>query len=42
MARKLLGSLQLDIRATCERLDWSPPLSVQDALRAAVGGGRHL
>jgi nucleoside-diphosphate-sugar epimerase len=39
MARKLLGSLQLDIRATCERLDWSPPLRVQDALRAAVGGG---
>jgi nucleoside-diphosphate-sugar epimerase len=39
MARKLLGSLQLDIRATCQRLDWSPPLRVQDALRAAVGGG---
>jgi nucleoside-diphosphate-sugar epimerase len=41
MARKLLGSLQLDISATCERLDWSPPLRVQDALRAAVGGNRH-
>ena len=42
MARKLLGSLQLDIKPTCERLDWLPPLRVQDALHAAVGGGRHI
>jgi hypothetical protein len=36
VARKLLGSLQLDIKPTCARLDWSPPLSAHDALRAAV------
>jgi UDP-glucose 4-epimerase len=41
MARKLLGSLQLDTKPTCERLDWSPPLRAQDALRAAVRGWRH-
>jgi UDP-N-acetyl-alpha-D-quinovosamine dehydrogenase len=40
MARKLLGSLQLDIKPTCERLDWSPPVRAQDALRAAVRGWR--
>ena len=41
MVHKLLGSLQLDIKPTCERLDWSPPLRAQDALRAAVRGWRH-
>ena len=40
LARKLLGSLQLDIKATCERLDWSPPVRAQEALRAAVRGWR--
>ncbi len=32
MARKLLGSLQLDIRPTQARLDWSPPVAAIEAL----------
>jgi UDP-glucose 4-epimerase len=37
-ARRLLGSLQVDITATCSRLDWSPPISVDEGLRRAVAG----
>lgn len=33
LARRLCGSLQVDISKTRELLDWSPPVSVDDALR---------
>lgn len=33
VAQRILGSLQVDIAATCERLDWRPPLSVDEGLR---------
>jgi nucleoside-diphosphate-sugar epimerase len=33
-ARRLLGSLQVDIVPTCECLDWRPPLSVDEGLRS--------
>ena len=36
MARKLLGSLQLDLSQTRARLDWSPPVKAEQALREAV------
>jgi nucleoside-diphosphate-sugar epimerase len=36
MARKLLGSLQLDLSQTRARLDWSPPVRAEQALREAV------
>jgi UDP-glucose 4-epimerase len=38
MAQRLLGSLQVDSRPTCERLGWRPPLSVDQALAIAVRG----
>lgn len=37
MAQSLLGSLQLDIRNTCEVLNWNPPISIDEGLRRAVG-----
>jgi nucleoside-diphosphate-sugar epimerase len=37
MAQSLLGSLQLDIINTCLVLDWSPPISMDEGLRRAVG-----
>jgi nucleoside-diphosphate-sugar epimerase len=37
MAQSLLGSLQLDIRNTCEVLNWNPPISMDEGLRRAVG-----
>ncbi|QJD58667.1 SDR family oxidoreductase [Pseudomonas sp. gcc21] len=33
VAQRLCGSLQVDIRHTCETLDWQPPVSVDDALK---------
>lgn len=33
VAQRLCGSLQVDIRHTCETLDWKPPVSVDDALK---------
>ena len=33
LARKLLGSLQVDVSKTREQLNWNPPLSVNDGLR---------
>jgi len=33
VAQRLLGSLQLDVSKTREMLDWTPPLSVDKALR---------
>jgi nucleoside-diphosphate-sugar epimerase len=38
LARKLLGSLQLDIRPTRERLNWSPPVATSVALEQTVRG----
>ncbi|MCC5873509.1 MAG: SDR family oxidoreductase [Gammaproteobacteria bacterium] len=33
---RLIGSLQVDIRHTCEALDWTPPVSVEEGLRRTV------
>ena len=33
VAQKLLGSLQVDISATCSTLGWHPPVSVDEGLR---------
>jgi nucleoside-diphosphate-sugar epimerase len=33
VARRLMGSLQVDITKTCELLDWNPPISVEEGLR---------
>lgn len=33
MARRLLGSLQVDISSTCELLDWRPPYTVEQGLK---------
>jgi len=35
---RLIDSLQVDIRHTCETLDWRPPVSVADGLRRALSG----
>lgn len=43
VAQRLCGSLQVDIRHTCETLGWQPPVSVDDALKrtaAAFVAGR--
>ena len=34
---KLIGSLQLDVSRTVERLEWRPPLTLEAAMQAAVG-----
>lgn len=34
--QRLLGSLQVDIRATTRRLDWRPPVTVDEALAATA------
>lgn len=36
-AERLLGSLQMDIRHTRERLDWEPRISLDEGIRRAVG-----
>lgn len=36
VAQRLLGSLQADVRKTCEILDWTPPVSLDEGLRKAV------
>lgn len=36
LSRRLLGSLQVDIRKTCELLKWKPLLTVDEGLRRAV------
>ena len=36
LAQRLCGSLEVDIRDTCQRLDWSPPVSVDAGLKAAA------
>ena len=37
---RLIGSLQLDIESTCETLDWSPPVSVEEGLSRTVAAFR--
>jgi len=37
-SERLLGSLQVDIHITCELLNWSPSLSMDEALRRSFGG----
>lgn len=37
-SERLLGSLQVDIKSTCEILNWSPSLSMDEALRRSFGG----
>ncbi len=39
VAQSLIGSLQVDISKTCELLNWSPPVSVDEGLRRAVEEG---
>ncbi len=36
IAQHLLRSLQVDIRETCELLNWAPPMSVDEGLRKAA------
>ena len=38
IGQRLCGSLQIDISATRERLAWSPPMSVDEALAATARG----
>lgn len=37
MARRLLGSLQVDITKTRETLGWNPPVSLDEGLRRCIG-----
>ena len=37
---RLIDSLQLDIESTCETLDWSPPVSVEEGLSRTVAAFR--
>jgi nucleoside-diphosphate-sugar epimerase len=37
---RLIDSLQLDIEPTCETLDWSPPVSVEEGLSRTVAAFR--
>ena len=39
MAQRLCGSLQVDISKARSLLGWVPPVSVDEGLRSAVGGG---
>ena len=36
ISQRLLGSLQVDISATCTLLNWKPPVSVEEGLRKAA------
>lgn len=36
ISQRLLGSLQVDIKKTCEMLDWKPYVAVDEGLRRAV------
>lgn len=39
LAQSLLGSLQVDVAATCSLLGWAPPVPVDEGLRRAVQKG---
>ena len=41
VVQRLCGNLQVDISKSRELLGWSPPISVDEGLRRAVGGGRE-
>ncbi|MDP3707188.1 MAG: hypothetical protein Q8R56_03755 [Polaromonas sp.] len=41
VAQRLCGSLPVDIEKTRRLLGWTPPLSLDDGLRRAAGGGRR-
>jgi UDP-glucose 4-epimerase len=36
VVRRLVGNLQVDVSKTCERLDWSPPITVDEGLEKTV------
>lgn len=36
IARRLLSNLQVDMKKTCDLLDWTPPISVDEGLRRTV------
>jgi nucleoside-diphosphate-sugar epimerase len=36
VSQRLLGSLQVDIHKTCDLLNWTPPVTVDEGLRRAV------
>lgn len=38
VVQRLLGNLQVDISLTCNTLNWTPPLSLDEGLRQAVAG----
>lgn len=40
VAQRLCGSLQLDISKTCQLLNWTPPVSVTDALQKTANAYR--
>jgi UDP-glucose 4-epimerase len=40
VARRLCGSLQVDVEKTCRLLDWTPPLSLDEGLKKAAIGLR--
>jgi nucleoside-diphosphate-sugar epimerase len=41
VGQRLLGSLQVDITSTRERLGWAPPFSVDEGLKRCFENGRH-
>lgn len=41
LSERLCGSLQVDCRATCEQLGWTPPLSVEAAMAATARAFRE-
>ena len=40
MAQRLCGSLQVDISETCRKLDWRPPVTVDEGLKRTVAAWR--
>lgn len=38
LAQRLLGNLQVDVKHTCQTLDWQPPITVDEGLRRTVAG----
>jgi nucleoside-diphosphate-sugar epimerase len=36
VAKRVLGSLQVDITHACELLDWKPPVRVEEGLKRCV------
>ena len=42
LARRILGSLQVDISTARDVLGWTPPLSVEEGLRRCFNDGEHV